>query len=309
MASEGRMGMSVPSGQPDLSIIIVTWESADEIDGCLRSLTCASTLSVEIVVVDNASHDNTVALVRQLCPEARLIVNSCNRLYAPAVNQGLRVTTGSYVLLLNPDTEICPGALERMVNFLEDHPDAGAVGPQLIDGDGKVQPSCREFPSYDVLLWELTGLSRLYRHHPRFSRWRMGYFDHCSDRWVDQPMGACLLVRRQVVESVGPMDVQFPLFFNDVDWCYRIHRAAWKIGFLSTAQVRHRKGASTARIRAKAIVRQHQGFYRFLRKHHPHPFLLPLAGFVLVLGAPIRSLPALVTGRWTRLLRKCPSTL
>jgi len=190
-----------------LSIIIVTWNSEAYIQNCLHSLDEEiQGWELEVIVVDNASSDKTVKIIEKEFPQVHLIVNAQNFVFARAVNHGINLSRGERLLLLNPDTIVCPEALKSMVQFMESNLKVGVVGPQLLTPEGKIQPSCREFPSYSTLLFEFLGLSRLFPRDRVWGRWRMGYFNHKTRREVDQPMGACLLIRRKVVEEIGLFD-------------------------------------------------------------------------------------------------------
>jgi GT2 family glycosyltransferase len=276
----------------DVSVIIVTWNSEQHIRKCLEAVRGrAINLRSEIMVVDNFSSDGTVKEVQEFSPTVALIENQENLGYAHANNQGIEKSTGTYVLLLNPDTEIEGNALDLMLKFMDAKPRVGAMGPRLLNPDGSVQASCREFPRFSTLLCEFTGLSRLFRKSRIFGRWRMGYFDFDRTIEVDQPMGSCLMLRHETLEQVGAFDESFPMFFNDVDLCYRIKAAGWKIFFYSEAQVTHYRGASTSKAKRKMIWLSHLAFYRFFRKHKSgwgNRLLLSLLLIPLVLTALLR---------------------
>jgi GT2 family glycosyltransferase len=276
----------------DLSIVIVTWNSQDHIRTCLDSIVRTETsIRCEILVIDNASSDRTVQVVEQSHPQVGLIPNRQNLGYAHANNQGIENSTGRYVLLLNPDTEIQGNALNSMLGFMEENPNIGALGPKLLNPDGSMQPSCREFPRFSTLLWEFSGLSRLFPRSKIFGRWRMGYFDFDRITEVDQPMGSCLMLKRETLNQVGSFDENFPMFFNDVDLCYRIKAAGWKIFFYSDAQVTHYRGASTSKAKRRMIWLSHLAFYRFFKKHKTgagNRLLLLVLWIPLVLTALLR---------------------
>lgn len=263
-------------GRFDLSVVIVTFESRSDVLGCLSSLAAdLGPANTEVVVVDNGSADDTVELVREWGGKGdkpanlalRLIANRENRGYTRAMNRALEASRGDKVLFLNPDTRIQPGALQRLSAALDQHPQVGVVAPQLLNPDGSVQPSCRRFPRRRDLVYEILGLSRLFPSSPVFNHWKMVDFDHARMREVDQPQGACLMTRRQVLERSGPLDERFPMFFSDVDWCRRVKEAGWKIVFLPEAKVVHRKGASVYRTRAAMIWSSHRSFYDYWQKY------------------------------------------
>jgi GT2 family glycosyltransferase len=252
----------------DLSIVIVTWNSQEFIRNCLDSIFLSQrNFEREVIVVDNGSSDQTAKIIEELYPQVNLISNRKNSGYAQANNQGIEDSQGEYILLLNPDTQVLENSLALMYEFMETNPRVGAMGPKLLNPDKTVQPSVREFPTFSTLVWEFSGLSRLFPKNRIFGRWRMGYFAFDQTREVDQPMGSCLMLRRETLEETGVFDENFPMFFNDVDLCYRIRSAGWKIYFYHTAEVIHQKGASTGRVKRKMIWLSHLAFFRFFKKY------------------------------------------
>lgn len=265
-----------------VSVIIVTWNSEREISGCLSSLEN----DLEVIVVDNCSQDRTKEIIRENFPKVKFLENPSNLGFAKANNRGVRAAKGKYILLLNPDTVVREGSIEKMSRFMDTHPDVGVIGPRLLNPGGSVQPSCREFPSYKNILFELTGIPRIF---PNLSLWRMGYFNHNTLREVDQPMGACLLIRREVLKEVGGFDESFPIFMNDVDLCYRIKRRGWKVLFFPEAEVFHLKGKSTQRLKARKIITAHRSLYHYFKKHKKPPFITDtLIGGILLFTALLR---------------------
>jgi hypothetical protein len=272
-----------------LSVVIVTWNSAADIDACIDSINYSE--EFEVIVVDNASSDATLDKLRRH-HHLRLIQNPRNEGYARANNQGIRLAAGEYLLLLNPDTRIELGALDVLSCHLDEHPQTGAAAPRLIGPDGKTQFSIRSLPTASMLLWELVGLSRLLPNSRRFGRWKMKYFDYERTAEVEQPMASCLMLRRTALDSLVPpssllpptfLDERFPMFFNDVDLSKRLADAGWKTVYLPDARVVHRHGASTRQVRTKMIRESHRSAIRYLRKHDRSGFfwlkavvLLPL---------------------------------
>ena len=198
----------------DLSIIIVNWNTRDYLRRCLASIqACPPNVAHEVIVVDNASVDGSADMVREEFSGVILIANDENQCYAEGNNQGIKVSTGAYVLLLNPDTEVTLGALDSILAFGRSHANAAAVGCRLIGPDGRVQRSCRSFPDPLGVLFEYTRLSRVFPSNKRIGAYRMTWFDYDHEAEVDQPMGSCLLLSRKAIEDVGMFDQDFPIFF------------------------------------------------------------------------------------------------
>ncbi len=255
---------------PDLSIIILSWNTLELTRACLRELSrCRerSPLRYEILVIENASEDGSLEMIRDEFPDVRLYRNPENLGYARAVNQGLRLATGRRLVLLGSDTEVRPGTLERMDRFLEENPGVGAVAPRLVNADGSLQRACMRFPDLKVALYYDTFLEKFFPENRTLKRYFYKDWSHDATRSVDQPPGTCLMVRRATYADVGGMDRKLWLFFNDVDWCLRMRRAGWDIVYLHEGtEVLHHLGQSTGRHPAFAFV-WHQNRLHFYRKH------------------------------------------
>ena len=259
-----------------LSVIIVSWNTCQLLDRCLETLTTELkeqqlwSLDSEIFVIDNASADKSAEMVRQQYPQFKLIANNENLGFAKANNQALKQVTGQYILLLNPDTEILPGALGGLIDFLDKHPQAGVVAPQLINTDGSVQVSCRAFPSFIGMLSELIGISRFMPPGSKLRSYKMRDWQHDDERQVDQPEGACLLIKKEIFDKVGFFDEDYFMLFEEVDWCYRVKQAGWQIWFTPAAKVIHHMGQAIKQVKEKMILSSHKGMYRYWYKHHRH---------------------------------------
>jgi hypothetical protein len=276
---------------PMVSIVIVTWNSWEYLPACLDSIFSQREVDKEVLVIDNDSGDGSAEKLSKSYPQVKSIANTRNSGYAKACNQGMKEAKGEFILLLNPDTVLRAGSLTKMIAFMTQNPEMGALGPQLLNLDGTVQPSCRRFPTYTTLLWEFTGLSRLFPKHPVLGSWRMGDFDFQKEREVDQPMASALLIRKRVKEDVGLMDERFPMFFNDVDYCRRIKQANFEIVYFPEAKVFHHLGGSTRKRKATMIIYSHGGFFQYLEKYHSRGLdrlLLLLSGIVLTLTGLMR---------------------
>ncbi len=254
---------------PVLSVVIVSWNVRDLLRRALSSIrgSWPATAVPELIVVDNASQDGSAEMVRSEYPEVRLIANDENRGFTGGNNQGIGFATGDYVLLLNPDTEIVEDALATMVAYLQEHGDVGLVGPKLLDPDGSPQSSRRRFPDLSVLFLESTWLESLLprRHLQRY------YVDDVSDsvvQDVDWVTGAAMMVRRQVIESVGRLDESFFMYSEELDWCRRIKSSGWRIVYLPTARVIHYGGKSSDQVVAARHIYFQSSKVRYTSKHH-----------------------------------------
>jgi len=254
-----------------LSVVIVTWNSAADIDACLDSLNFRR--QFEVIIVDNASTDDTRARLRPH-HHLRLLLNDSNVGYARASNQAGRVAQGEYLLLLNPDTRVELGALDLLAGFLDSSPDFAAVAPRLVNPDGSTQLSIRGFPTFGSVLWELTGLPRLLPRCRPIGGWRMRWFDYDSPAEVCQPMASCLMLRRSVWDQLGGFDESFPLFYNDVDFSRRLDAAGFRTWFLPQARVVHRVGASTSQVRVRMFREAARSLFNYLRRHDRRGFRL-----------------------------------
>lgn len=229
----------------DLSLIIVNHNTCQLLRECLFSLQRGNEgVHFEIIVVDNGSSDESPEMVAQQFPHVILIRNERNEGFAKPNNQGLKIARGRYLMLLNSDTIVRPRALETLVRFMDEHPEDGASGPRLLYPDGRLQPSCRNFPSLWRHFCDMTGLETFF---PRsiFGNFETRFhYDH--DEEVDQPMGAALLVRRQAFQEVGYLDERLKIYYNDADWCLRIRQAGWRISFVHDSEVIHHGSMTTA---------------------------------------------------------------
>jgi hypothetical protein len=257
-------GLTAP---PPLSIIIVSWNVQRDLQQCLTSLQANSDTPHEVIVVDNASSDGTREyLAGQSGVQA--ILNDSNRGFAAANNQGLEVATGSrWLLLLNPDTVAPPGALGELLAFAESRPQAGVVGPKLLNPDGSLQYSCRHFPNIWAAMFRHTLLGRLFPRASSTRDYLMQDWDHASERQVDWVSGACLLLRREVFEQIGGLDERFFWGSEDVDLCLRVQRGGWEVWYTPQPTITHAIGRSTDQAIVATIVRTHRGMQRLYVKH------------------------------------------
>lgn len=235
---------------PELAIIIVTWNSHKFIRRCLCSLLDGTKYidSPEIMVLDNNSSDNTTEIVQSEFPTIRLIKNSSNIGLSAAINQCLQKISAYYYLILNPDVEIYSDAMSTLLKYIKSEVKIGMVGPKIVYPDGRLQYSCREFPSLRAIITRGFGMMEQTTWMPKYlHRYLMTDFDHKSSREVDWVLGACLLIRREVVESIGYFDERFSLYYGDVDFCWRAWQKGWKVAYVPEAVVMHDYQRQSAR--------------------------------------------------------------
>jgi GT2 family glycosyltransferase len=265
VSAEGR------TRSPDLSIIVVSWNTRELSLATLAAIPeAAAPYVTETWLVDNASEDGTVAAVRTRFPDVHVIENDRNVGFTRANNQALAQARGRFLLLLNSDTEACTGALATLVRYLEAHPEFGACGPKLLFPDGRLQPNGRRLPTLWREFVAATGLRRL-NERAFADRLEWGRSDFSRTTEVEEVSGACLMLRREVLEQVGPLDEQLFMFYEEVDWCARMRAAGWKIAYVAEAEVVHHMAQSVK----KAGFSVHRAFYesqyRYHRKHGPPP--------------------------------------
>ncbi len=235
---------------------------------CLRALFAETPRHArEVIVVDNGSHDGSADAIAAAFPQVRLLRNPDNRLYAIGNNQGAALATGAFVCTLNSDTEVQSGALDRLVDWLLAQPEYGLAAPRLSDPDGGVQHACMRFPTLATALcfdsWWGTWWpgSAVQRHY------QMRDFDHLSSRDVDQPPGACCVLRTDEWRQLGGFDETLSLFYNDVDLCKRLQQRGRRIRYIAEAEVMHHRGASTKNF-ARMLMIWHRNRLAYYRKHY-----------------------------------------
>jgi hypothetical protein len=253
------------SGEIDLSIIIVAWNVRDLVLDCLASIEAAGPgVSYEVIVVDNGSVDDTVGAVARQFPRTQVIALPRNVGFAAGNNVGLRKMNGRHAVLLNSDTVVLRGGLEACVRYLDEHGDVGVVGPQLLNPDRSRQNCIHNSPT---LFSELIGQSLLRRLFPR--RWPSKRTHFPGPVQVDAVLGACLFVRREVVEQVGLIDEDYFFFLEETDWCHRIRRAGWRVVHLPEAHVIHLYGEATKKkLPLRTRIEYYRSRYLFFAKNY-----------------------------------------
>jgi len=262
-----------------LSVIVVSWNTRELLAQCLQSVyDTAGELQVEVIVVDNASIDGSVEMVRRDFPQVQIIANAENVGFVRANNQAIERCRGRYVLLLNSDTQALPGSLDKTVRFMDEHPRAGIAGVRLLNPDGTFQASHTPFPT----LWRefliLSGLGR-WLIQPTFPSCgpQVEKGAQAIKGYVE---GAYLIARREVVEQVGGLDERIFMYAEDVDWCYRFHQAGWEVWYLPQAPIIHYGGQSSKRRRGRMEAELYRSRVYFFRKHYGKAAALCLKAFI-----------------------------
>ena len=283
-----------------LSIIIVTHNAAAYIDRCLASVRAASRdIPTHVIVIDNRSDDDTVARIRHHHPDVHLIEPARRGGFARNVNIGLRVAGGSQILILNPDTEVARDALHESLDFMDRHPEVGALGARLADEGGKREASFRTYPTLWTALCEALFLDRLFPRSRLFARRTMRYVDARREQRVDWVTGAYLWIRRDVIDgddqhpAAGYLDEDYFLFVEDTDWCHSIRQAGWELAYVPTARALHHKGSGTG-WSAWRYALTCQGTRHYFAKHHGAAAAWAYE-MILLLGLSLRSMLAAAT--------------
>jgi GT2 family glycosyltransferase len=251
----------------DVSVIIVNWNTKDLLRNCLNSvrLTIAD-LSYEIILVDNASRDGSVAMVREEFPGVIIIENVINRGFGAPNNQALAIMRGKYALLVNTDTVLAEGAVRELFSFMQDHPDAGMACGQLLNEDGSKQNSIANYPTLLTLLLNKSLLEYLF---PK--RYPSKRYHHKGPIPVDSGIGACLMVSREAIDIVGGFDERYFFFFEETDLALQMRSAGWKIYHVPSAFIYHLQGRSIGN-NAGARIEFYRSRYKFFRKWKSPPY-------------------------------------
>ena len=275
----------------DLSVVIVNYNVRDFLEQTLRSVFRAQAdLRMETFVVDNNSVDGSPAMVRTHFPEVHLIANANNAGFSVANNQAIRQARGRYVLVLNPDTIVQENTLVTLVRFLDEHPDAGAAGCKILHADGTFAlESRRAFPTPRVAFFRMTGLSALFPRSPVFGRYNMTHLPENETAEVDALSGSCMMLRRTALDEAGLFDEEFFMYGEDIDLCYRIQQARWKIFYTPETEIIHYKGQSTRKSELRYVRLFYGAMLRFTEKHFESRYskllaLLLRCGIVLRAG-------------------------
>ena len=284
--------------QLDVSIIIVNWNTKQLLHNCIESIyEQAGDVDYEIIVVDNGSTDGSAEMVKNEFPEAILLENSRNRGFAAANNQAIAIASGKYVFLLNSDTIILEGAIEKLKFFADSYPEVAVVGPRVLNPDGTHQLSCFMFPSILNMLLSVTYLYKVFPHSRFFGRERMTWWDRSITREVEVVSGCAMFVRREAFEQVGVMDATFFMYAEETDWCYRFKKSGWKVVFAPLAEITHFGGQSTSQRPAAMTVELRKSILKFVKNHQGSTAYLIarfLTAFFFAIRLPVWSAAALL---------------
>lgn len=287
---------------PVLSFCIVTYRVRDLLKDCLDSIyKNPPAIPFEIIVVDNHSGDGTLGMLRELYPQVQVVENSCNEGYTRPMNQALRLSKGRYLVQLNPDTVVNPGAFDYLAAFMEDHPRVGICTPKVLNRDGTLQKQCRRSAARP---WEaftyFSGLSRRFPRNPVLARYLMTYLDENEMNEVEAVSGSCMVIRRSVVEQIGYLDELFFAYQEDADFCFRARQAGWQVFYVPQAQITHYGGHGGSQVEVyRSIYQWHRSYFLYYRKHLARDYVFLLNWlFYGLMGA------KLVLSLSTTLLRK-----
>jgi GT2 family glycosyltransferase len=271
----------------DVSIVIVSFNTSKMLDECIVSIKKETTCVYEIIVVDNASTDESCQMLREKYPDVILIENSGNVGFARANNQGFAIAHGKYFFMLNSDTIILDRAIDRLLEFMEQNPDVCISGPRNEELDGTLQFSCDHFPSFWNNLCSYTNLTNKFPSVPVFRRNLMRYWDYSGQREVDKIMGCALMIRAEVYTRLGGLDNSYFMYFEETDLCYRVKRMGYKTVYFPVSRIVHYGGASSKAQKELKVVNTTIASYYYKSQYY---FFLKNYGLFSMLA--IRALDA-----------------
>lgn len=253
----------------DVSIIIVNYNTAELLKQTVQSvIDSTQNIDYEIIVVDNASVDNSVEMIKLNYPQVKLIKNSENLGFSKANNVGMECAIGRYILLLNSDTVVNEGCIENCIDFADKNHKIGALGCKIVLRDGKLDVACkRSFPVPENSFYHAIKLDKMFPHSTRFATYNLTYLDENKIHFIDCVMGAFMLVRSEAIKQVGKLDEDFFMYGEDIDWCYRIKNAGWDICYYPMGEIVHYKKASGKR-NVKVIKAFYDAMILFYKKHY-----------------------------------------
>jgi len=253
----------------DISFVIVSWNARDYLGRCLGSLRPAvSGLRSEVIVVDNSSSDGSSQMVRDEHPDARLICNDYNAGFARANNQGIEVSNGNYLCLINSDVEVFPDSVRILIDHMDAHPEVGIIGPKVLNTDLSLQHSCRTLPTCRDALFRALKLDTTFPRSSFFGRHQMMNWDYSEIREVGILSGCFWMIRRSALLQTGLLDTRFFFYGEDMDFCRRFHSNGWKVVFYPGAQIVHHGGASSSKEPARFWIEMQRANLQYWLKHN-----------------------------------------
>jgi GT2 family glycosyltransferase len=274
--------------QIDISVIIVNWNTKELLLECIKSIeNNINNSKIEIIVIDNASNDGSVQALNEYFPDVKLIQNVENLGFARANNIGIKASVGHYICLVNSDVTILPGCFKELIQYMEENPSVGIIGPRILWPDLTLQDSCRKFPGLWNNFCESLYLNRLFQKSDFFCGEHMMFFDHASIKKVDGLVGAFLMVRKTALEEVGLFDEQYFIYSEETDLCKRFWKLGWEIVFFPDAQIIHYGRASSSKDPMRFSLAQYDSKVKYWKKHH-NSFTVTLFFLFLLMGQGIR---------------------
>jgi GT2 family glycosyltransferase len=264
-----------------LSIVIVSWNTKKLVSECLQSLeNCRRSVPMDIILVDNASSDGTVELVREQFPDLRLMRNDANVGFARANNIGINLSTSKYVCLINSDVQVSEVCLQSMLEYMEHHPDIGMLGPKMVLPDGSVGQSCMRFPTVWNWLCRALALDTVFKGSKMFGDFLMSDFKYDRITDVEALTGWFWMVRREAIDQVGLLDERFFMYGEDIDWPKRFHQGGWRVVFYPEAEAFHHCAASSSSAPTRFYIEMNRANMQYFRRHHNR---LAVVGFWLAI--------------------------
>ncbi len=269
----------------ELSVIIVSYNVRDYLRQALKSVfEAAQEIRHEIIVVDNHSSDGSAEMAEKEFPSARIIASDVNEGFSAACNRGINASSGEYILILNPDTFMHPDALAKALLFMNSHPEAGAAGAKMTDGNGRFLPeSKRGFPSPLTSLFKFAGMGRLFPRSALFNGYYLGSMPAEEICRADILTGAFMMIRRKALEKTGLFDTRYFLYGEDIDMSWRIRKAGYYNYYLPDVQIIHYKGRSTMTDREGSLKHFYGAMKIFAASHLKRGWLLPVNACVTLL--------------------------
>lgn len=266
----------------DLSIIIVNYNTKKLLENTIQSvIDTVDLIKYEIIVVDNASIDGSIEMVKKQYPQVNLIENKDNLGFPKANNIGIKKASGRYILLLNSDTKVLKQCLDKCLEYMDMNLEVGALGCKLLLASGELDHACkRGFPTPEASLYYILKLHKLFPLNKRFGQYTLNYLPIDEVNEVDSLTGAFIMVRKEVINKVGLLDETYFMYGEDLDWCYRIKEAGYKVIYYPEAVTIHYKGGSSKKKRYKTIYEFHRAMYIFYNKHYCNKYNFIVTGIV-----------------------------